>query len=221
MSKLRFAIVTAALAGAVSASATIVNFDDLATPNTDGPKWGTVPSSYQGMTWTGWEVVKADGGTLSYQTVYGNSYGAPSSPNFAYNGGTGYKSISVESGSFDFGGARVTSFAQNNAYQSWSSRNLTIIAYNKEGSVGSTSVSLSASSFQPLPDAAMFQDITKLEFVGDGAGKYWGLDNFEFTLSPEPTAPPVPEPTTMIAGAFLLLPFGLSIIRSLRKSRPA
>jgi hypothetical protein len=32
---------------------------------------------------------------------------------------------------------------------------------------------------------------------------------------------PVPEPTTMIAGAMLLLPFGLSTIRMLRKSRTA
>ncbi len=32
---------------------------------------------------------------------------------------------------------------------------------------------------------------------------------------------PVPEPTTMIAGALLLLPFGVSTLRVLRKSRKA
>lgn len=32
---------------------------------------------------------------------------------------------------------------------------------------------------------------------------------------------PVPEPTTMIAGALLLLPFGASALRSLRKNRTA
>jgi hypothetical protein len=32
---------------------------------------------------------------------------------------------------------------------------------------------------------------------------------------------PVPEPTTMIAGALLLLPFGASTLRMLRKSRKA
>jgi hypothetical protein len=35
--------------------------------------------------------------------------------------------------------------------------------------------------------------------------------NFQFT--------PVPEPTTMIAGALLLLPFGASTLRMLRKNR--
>jgi hypothetical protein len=32
---------------------------------------------------------------------------------------------------------------------------------------------------------------------------------------------PVPEPTTMIAGALLLLPFGASTLRILRKGRAA
>jgi hypothetical protein len=35
------------------------------------------------------------------------------------------------------------------------------------------------------------------------------------------SATPVPEPTTMIAGALLLLPFGASTIRFLRKARTA
>jgi hypothetical protein len=32
---------------------------------------------------------------------------------------------------------------------------------------------------------------------------------------------PIPEPTTMIAGALLLLPFALSTLRRLRKNRTA
>jgi hypothetical protein len=32
---------------------------------------------------------------------------------------------------------------------------------------------------------------------------------------------PVPEPTTMVAGALLLLPFGASTLRILRKNRAA
>jgi hypothetical protein len=35
------------------------------------------------------------------------------------------------------------------------------------------------------------------------------------------TATPVPEPTTMIAGALLLLPFGASTLRRMRKTRTA
>jgi hypothetical protein len=34
-----------------------------------------------------------------------------------------------------------------------------------------------------------------------------------------PTPPSVPEPTTVFAGAMLLLPFGIGAIRALRKDR--
>jgi hypothetical protein len=40
--------------------------------------------------------------------------------------------------------------------------------------------------------------------------------NFQFNV-----VTPVPEPTTMVAGAMLLLPFGASTLRILRKSRTA
>jgi hypothetical protein len=44
------------------------------------------------------------------------------------------------------------------------------------------------------------------------------IDSITVTVS---TVSPVPEPTTMIAGALLLLPFGASTIRLLRKNRAA
>jgi hypothetical protein len=52
---------------------------------------------------------------------------------------------------------------------------------------------------------------TTIAFNGVGADnqKYVGLDNVVVT--------PVPEPTTMIAGALLLLPFGASTLRILRR----
>ena len=36
-----------------------------------------------------------------------------------------------------------------------------------------------------------------------------------------PTLGPVPEPSTIVAGALMLLPFGIGAIRSLRKDRTA
>jgi hypothetical protein len=56
---------------------------------------------------------------------------------------------------------------------------------------------------------------TVITFQGVGADnqKYIGLDNVVVST--------VPEPTTMIAGALLLLPFGASTLRILRKSRTA
>ena len=54
---------------------------------------------------------------------------------------------------------------------------------------------------------------TVIAFLGEGPDnqKYIGLDNVSV----------VPEPTTMVAGALLLLPFGASTLRILRKNRTA
>jgi hypothetical protein len=56
------------------------------------------------------------------------------------------------------------------------------------------------------------------------AGSGWTyniLDNAQApSLTPVPETP-VPEPTTMVAGVMLLLPFGASTLRILRKSRTA
>jgi hypothetical protein len=46
-----------------------------------------------------------------------------------------------------------------------------------------------------------------------------GLDTIDSYVSYTPN--PVPEPTTMIAGALLLLPFGASTLRILRKRQVA
>ena len=42
-----------------------------------------------------------------------------------------------------------------------------------------------------------------------------------FDVTSDPKLVPVPEPSTYLAGALLLLPFGSSVLRSLRKSRAA
>jgi len=51
----------------------------------------------------------------------------------------------------------------------------------------------------------------------------WGYNNGSYIPQTYGTATltPVPEPTTMVAGAMLLLPFGVSTLRMLRKSRTA
>lgn len=213
--KLQLAAMAASLVGAMSASAAIVNFDDLPTlfSGSDIANWGDVPASYDGLAWSGWEVLQADGGSGSYQSVYKNSYGAPSGPNFAYNGGDGFETITTGGQLFDFNGALVTSFAYDDQYTSYSSHNLTVEGYNGATLVGAVTVSLSPSSFVALPSTADFQNVTTVVFISDGTGEYWGLDNFSYT--------PVPEPTTMIAGALLLLPLGVSTLRILRRFRTA
>jgi hypothetical protein len=49
------------------------------------------------------------------------------------------------------------------------------------------------------------------------AGSGWRYDILDLSQAPTP----VPEPTTMIAGALLLLPFGASTLRIVRKNRAA
>ena len=54
-------------------------------------------------------------------------------------------------------------------------------------------------------------EFNKVTFTSGGGGtdtQWWIMDNFEYA---------VPEPTTMIAGALLLLPFGASTLRILRR----
>jgi len=60
-----------------------------------------------------------------------------------------------------------------------------------------------------------------------GAGDYILYDNrsrhvsgtVTITDPPETLTSVIPEPTTMIAGAFLLVPFGMSVVRILRRNR--
>ena len=77
-------------------------------------------------------------------------------------------------------------------------------------------------------EASVFEvwQYCSLDFVAQGASTevllqggsigdrnlYIGLDNVSITA--------VPEPTTIITGALMLLPFGVSSIRAMRKNRP-
>lgn len=48
---------------------------------------------------------------------------------------------------------------------------------------------------------------------------FWGVDGDQYQVSNFTVFNPIPEPTTMIAGALLLLPFGASTVRYARKDR--
>jgi hypothetical protein len=56
---------------------------------------------------------------------------------------------------------------------------------------------------------------------GDGSWAIGGYGNVGGNLEVDFSYTPVPEPTTMVAGVMLLLPFGASTLRMLRKSRAA
>lgn len=165
--------------------ATIINFDDLATPNggVGQSLWGSVPANYNGFVWTKWEVTLANGAAGSYQAVYGNGYGATSYDNFAFNADG--VSISTTTGAvFDFIGAQVTSWAQNNAFQTFSSQTLTVSGYLAGVMVhGPTVVQLSPSSFNPM--TLNWAGVDELRFASDGPSRWWGLDDFEYHQVPD------------------------------------
>jgi hypothetical protein len=92
--------------------------------------------------------------------------------------------------------------------------------------LGTLSVTLAADGFLALAGAPplVFNvaggtvTVTPLSLQTDqfgvgGSGNYAMEASFEFT--------PVPEPTTVVAGALLLLPFGASTLRILRKRQAA
>lgn len=58
-------------------------------------------------------------------------------------------------------------------------------------------------------------DTLQFLFVGTGT---WRMQDFTDTFEP-PEDDTIPEPTTVLAGALLLLPFAASAVRSLRKAR--
>ena len=61
-------------------------------------------------------------------------------------------------------------------------------------------------------------NIVAISFAVDGG---WGLNGHQDITLNSIDGAPVPEPTTMVAGALLLLPFGASTLRMLRKKRTA
>lgn len=71
--------------------------------------------------------------------------------------------------------------------------------------VGSVQTGPLSTTFSTFPTASL-ANIDTLVFTGTN----WRMDNFSDTVA-------VPEPTTLIAGALLLLPFGASTFRFSRK----
>jgi hypothetical protein len=89
----------------------------------------------------------------------------------------------------------------------------TLAAYN------SYIAALNAATVNP----AAFAGDSILEGVGAVSGGPDSGQSQEFILlkNPSPLVTPAPEPTTLLAGALLLLPFGASALRLLRQNRTA
>ena len=164
--------------------ATVLTFGPLCSGNCSSVLLGT----YGGFTWSSNMYAEGNG---AYMSGWGNTYGAPSG-GAAFNG-FGQSPTSMSSGTpFTFDGAAFTAWAGNDTYQSYSSLNVTVLAYDSSSTfLGLCSQTLSASSYNFL--TCNITNVSTLVFHNDGtAGHWWLMDNFTYNGAT------VPEPGTML-----------------------
>lgn len=212
-------VAAVSLTRAMPAKATIINtidFHDL-TDNT------LVQPTYQGFNWSGnWEVVS----NSRYQGDYGNSYGAPFSPNAVTNhcavdgldpNGINYMTVASDT-LFNFVGASFTGFADHNGVWSqpiyddvtgeetgstnYTSSTITVTGYHSDGSVESAKIpALSTTGYDFLN--ANFANVNRLTFQTDQPGTQWLMSNFQFSTAP------VPEPSTYVMMGLGIIALGV------------
>jgi hypothetical protein len=194
------------LVAAPLARATVVDFNDIASPGTATPDCSLYPFAciagpYGGLIWTptgdvGWNVASA----ADYASYFGNTY---ATTNFAFNGngsqGQAANPLTITlagGGSFDFFGADFSTFAFSNGWALISSKTITVEGFSGDGpAVYSATHNLSPNSFTTFNDN--FLNIDRLVISNDGGNTNWIMDNLTYS--------PVPEPTS-----FILLGTGLS-----------
>ncbi len=171
------------LSFASMATASVIDFDDI---NTGAQGWADLPLSYSGYEWQEFEVMS----DWFYTSTYGNTTGAPSSPNAVYNGdGVLNATISNPDSDFNFIGGFFSAWSRNeNQYLDPSSSHfIALTGYDDGILVDSITLNLSP-SYQWFD--INFLGIDELIITSSGDGKYWLMDDF--------TAEPVPEPATVL-----------------------
>ena len=193
MKILKIAILTASLAGVMSAQANLI-----------------INGGFETGDYAGWTFTPATSGSVflvtSDLTGYGNHSG-----NFVANFGAvgGQDDTLSQTVATTPGGSYVFDFwlaanASSSMTVSWD-RN-TLLQISNGGPFGWTHYSYDVVA------SGNFTDLTS--FAGRNAPSWIALDDVSLTAA-------VPEPSTYLAGALLLLPFGLQGIRHLRSRKQA
>jgi hypothetical protein len=184
MKKLQIAIIAAALAGAMSASATLVG------------GFTVGPGNSWDVSWT-----DTSGGTQI----------------------NGLEAVIV-------GGGATFDNAVSVGLTGWTGTLLNSTLSYASGTASGSDRTIALSFTDPEPAGGVVVDIFELyngAVVGSPAQAWqWtdlpnGPPDSSWQYISNSDLVPVPEPTTMIAGALLLLPFGASTLRILRKNRTA
>jgi len=223
MRKLQLAILAAALAGAVSASATLVYNTGVGTSGSADTHWQitatTVGVGLPGVPFNpiitdntipgSWLANSADSKWISPVSINGLSPNSGNSIGYYTYEQSFYVDASL------VGATLSGRWSSDNA--GWAG-----ISLNGGGWVDGNTDLYAFETWHPFTAGTLVAGLNTIDFQlwdgytppgGDnGPGGYTGL-RVEFNA--------VPEPTTMLAGALLLLPFGASTLRISRKSRAA
>jgi hypothetical protein len=221
MKKLQMAIITISLAGAMSASATIYSGSDFSTMGSYNGTYVPGSPGYEHLAYASPDLdavvgVKGPLGTLNSLNMsfnFSNPIGTGNAPFAAFgisdNGlwdGSGNEFLIISLGGNQLNGATDVHV--------WDEQTGAEYLPTLWGSTLASILGIT-----PTDSTIAFGNMEVMRayaYIGDTGGPSSGsVDINSITVSP------VPEPTTMIAGALLLLPFGASTLRMLRKNRKA
>lgn len=179
---------------AICANASIINFDSLSGA-------GPVPNGYGGLNWNNFNYLDGPSvgggyapGTVSPRNVAFNAFANPAL---------------VSDGIFDLNSAYLTAAWNDNLQVRVTGKLGINTLYVNTYTLSATAPTLINFSYLGI-DSVLFESFGGTHHLGySGAGEHFALDNMEINAV-------VPEPSTYIAGALLLLPFGAHVVRRLR-----
>ena len=191
------------------ANATLITFDDL----TDNGSGTPIANGYAGLNWNNFYVLNAVD-LNSFSGPSGYSAGMVSANNVAFNA-FGTEAI-ISDSLFILNSAYLTGAWNNNLQVEVKGYNGATLLYDNTYTLSSTAPTLINFNYVGV-DNVMFDSFggTQNPDYSQGHGTQFAMDNLTIN------ATPVPEASTMLAGALLLLPFGVSTLRLLRKTRVA
>jgi hypothetical protein len=213
--KLQIAILAASLAGAMSASATIYSDTDFSSMGYYNGAYVAGSPGYAALAYTGDDdaVVGVKGplgllNSLSMSFVFSNPIDTGNAP-FAAFGISDNSTWVADNHRLDVISENGNQLIGTSLVHVWD--------WTLNGGAGGDVTGMSGVTLNSiLATYGTWEIMRAYAYIGDTGGPSSGsVDINSITVSP------VPEPTTMIAGALLLLPFGASTLRMLRKRQTA
>lgn len=197
-----FALLCFILCSTTLAQAAVLDFEDICgsanSCGDNGALLSTSSTNYGGFTWDDTFAVFSN----TVYAQYGNTYGA-SGKNAVGNAYGAVKSVSFNGGStFNFIGAEFAGWTYKNAAYDFTSTSITVKGFNGNNLIGESLFDLSTTMGSYHQFTANINGINRLEFSASGEGKWWLMDNFNYSLSPPVSAVPIPASIWLLGSAF-------------------